>query len=69
MNELYEHKKSDAVKWAVVFILIAILMLGTVASLILSLGKKDKPEEPTENTGNLAVSTVANSPGIKLYHT
>lgn len=66
MNELYEHKKSDAVKWAVVFILIAILMLGTVASLILSLGKKDKAEEPTENTGNLAVATVANSPGIKL---
>ena len=66
MNELYEHKKSDAVKWAVVFILIAVLMLGTVASLILSLGKKDKSEEPSENTGNLAVATVANSPGVKL---
>ncbi len=65
-NEFYEHKKSDAVKWAVVFILIAILMLGTVASLILSLVKTDKPEELTENTGNLAVATVANSPGIKL---
>lgn len=69
MNELQEHKKSDAVKWAVVFILIAVLMVGTVASLILSLGKKDKPEEPTENTGNLAVATVANSPGIKLSAT
>ena len=59
----------DVYKRQVVFILIAILMLGTVASLILSLGKKDKPEEPTENTGNLAVSTVANSPGIKLSAT
>lgn len=68
-NEFYEHKKSDAVKWAGVFILIAILMVGMVASIILSLAKKDKPEEPTENTGNLAVATVANSPGIKLSAT
>lgn len=66
MNELHEHKKSDAVKWAVVFILIAILTLGTVASLIFSLGKKDKAEAPSENTGNLAVATVTNSPVIKL---
>ena len=32
MNELYEHKKSDAVKWAVVFILIAVLAAGTAGA-------------------------------------
>ena len=32
-NEFYEHKKSDAVKWIIVFVLIAVLIAGVVASL------------------------------------
>ncbi len=66
MNELHEHKKSDAVKWAVVFILIAILTLGTVASLIFSLSKKEPSDAPAGNPENLTVATVTNSSGIKL---
>ena len=66
MNELHEHKKSDAVKWAVVFILIAILTLGTVASLIFSLSKKEPSDAPAGDPENLTVATVTNSSGIKL---
>lgn len=72
-NEFYEHKKSDAVKWAVVFILIAILTVGTAASLIFSLGKKDKTESPSDEPSvearlqdELQIVSRTNSPGIKL---
>lgn len=44
-NELYRHKKSDAVKWVVVFVLIAVLLMGVVASLAVSLSSKEKEEE------------------------
>ena len=30
-NEFYEHKKSDAVKWIIVFVLIGVLFAGMIA--------------------------------------
>ena len=35
-NEFYEHKKSDAVKWIIVFVLIGVLFAGMIASLVMS---------------------------------
>ena len=65
MNELYEHKKSDAVKWAVVFTLIAVLIAGVAASLTLTL--REKNERVSEETQDgLAVVTVSSGHGIKL---
>lgn len=34
--ELYRHKKSDTVKWIIVFVLIFILLAGTAASLAIA---------------------------------
>lgn len=45
-NDLNQHKKSDAVKWVIVFILIAVLLVGMAASLTLTLS--DKEEEKGE---------------------
>ena len=42
-NEFYEHKKSDAVKWIIVFVLIGVLFAGMIASLVMS--APDKIEE------------------------
>ena len=42
-NEFYEHKKSDAVKWIIVFVLIGVLFAGMIASLVMS--APDKTEE------------------------
>lgn len=53
MNELHEHKKSDAVKWAVVFILIAVLAAGTAGAWTVLLrdghagGAEEQPREET----------------------
>ncbi len=50
-NELYQHKKSDAVKWVIVFILIAVLLVGVAASLAITLRDKTPDEEiPAEET-------------------
>lgn len=40
-NDLNQHKKSDAVKWVIVFILIAVLLVGMAASLTLTLSDKE----------------------------
>ena len=47
-NEFYEHKKSDAVKWIVVFTLIAVLLVGMIASLTLTLSDMDKDNKAKE---------------------
>ena len=44
-NEFYEHKKSDAVKWIIVFVLIGVLFAGMIASLVMSApGKTEETE-------------------------
>ena len=35
MNELNRHKRSDAIKWVIVFALIAVLLAGMIASIVL----------------------------------
>ena len=47
-NEFYEHKKSDAVKWIVVFTLIAVLLVGMIASFTLTLSDMDKDNKAKE---------------------
>lgn len=44
-NDLNQHKKSDAVKWVIVFILIAVLLVGMAASLTLTLSDKEEEKE------------------------
>lgn len=53
-SELFRHKKSDTVKWIIVFVLIVILLAGTTASLFLTLRKEPAPEENTETEETLA---------------
>ena len=70
-NEFYEHKKSDAVKWIIVFALIAVLIAGVVASLAVSLSDKIDTEEPETETETAAYANdftaeCFNSPNVKL---
>lgn len=45
-QELNRHKKSDSLKWILAFSLIAVLLVGMVASLILAVNNgKDKPAD------------------------
>ena len=57
-NELYQHKRSDAVKWTVVFLLIAVLFAGMAASLTLIL-KEDFTPEQTEESEDEIPETMA----------
>lgn len=70
-NELNQHKKSDAVKWVIVFILIAVLLAGVVASLAVSLSDKSETEEPETETETAAYANdftaeCFNSPNVRL---
>lgn len=49
-NEFNQHKKSDAIKWAVVFILIAVLFAGMIAALVMALPDKENTPEDQEIT-------------------
>ena len=49
-NEFNQHKKSDAIKWAVVFILIAVLFAGMIAALVMALPDKENTSEDQEIT-------------------
>lgn len=40
-NDLNQHKKSDAIKWVVVFILIAVLFAGMAAAIVMALPDKE----------------------------
>ncbi len=57
-NELNQHKKSDAVKWIVVFVLIGVLFAGMIASLVMSVPDKDEDIESSV-TAEAAVSDFA----------
>ena len=35
-HELNNHKKSDSIKWAVAFTLIAVLLLGMITSIVMA---------------------------------
>ena len=69
-SELFRHKKSDTVKWIIVFVLIVILLAGTTASLFLSLRKEPAPEENTETEESALLNDFTaeaeNTPHIRL---
>lgn len=49
-NELNRHKKSDAIKWVIVFVLIAALTVCAGAALALAVADRNKENEPQEET-------------------
>ena len=64
--ELYEHKRSDKVKWVISFILIIVLLAGVVGAWVMLL----KPEEtPPEQEEGGAIITEGESHGMKLMST
>ncbi|MBO5067620.1 MAG: hypothetical protein II988_04210 [Clostridia bacterium] len=76
-NELQQHKKSDKVKWIIVFISLIVLFIGVFAPLISSCisenqKQEEKPIAPTEQTGSMNTASndfigeVNNSPYVKL---
>ena len=65
MNNEYElnrHKKSDTVKWIVAFALIAVLLIGMAASLILAVnnGKDKEDDVPVQEEEQIAVDGDGN---------
>ena len=61
--ELYEHKRSDKVKWAISFILIIVLLAGLIGAWIMLL----KPEEvPPEQEAGGAVITEGEKNGMTI---
>lgn len=55
-NEFYEHKRSDAVKWVIVFVLIAVLLGGMVAALVFAVPSADGAEKGGNGDGVTDVS-------------
>ena len=60
--ELNRHKKSDTVKWIVAFALIAVLLVGMAASLILAVnnGKDKEDDVPVQEEEQIAVDGDGN---------
>lgn len=63
-HELNEHKKSDAVKWVVVFTLITVLLAGTIAALAIAVNSAKTAETAALNDNLQVVSQQSN--GVKL---
>ena len=70
-NEFYEHKRSDAVKWVIVFVLIAVLLGGMVAALVFAVPSADEAEKGGNGDGLTDVSegAVTLSAGIASWIT
>lgn len=67
MNELNNHKKSDAIKWIAVFILVAVLLVGTVASLVIGINNGKKTETPPAHTeSGMLVTPDETNGAVKL---
>lgn len=70
-KELNQHKKSDAVKWVVVFILLIVLIAGVASSLAISISnmpEDTRQEEPVEQLedGSLVVKE-SEKPSETIY--
>ena len=63
-NEFYEHKKSDAVKWIIVFVLIGVLFAGMIASLVMS-----APDKTEESEGGVNVEAAAGDFEATMHNT
>lgn len=55
-KEFYEHKRSDAVKWVIVFVLIAVLLGGMAAALVFAVPSADGAEKGENGDGVTDVS-------------
>lgn len=53
--ELYEHKRSDKVKWIISFLLIFVLLAGMIGAWVMLL-REDEEAPPAENTEQSAVT-------------
>ena len=63
-NEFYEHKKSDAVKWIIVFVLIGVLFAGMIASLVMS-----APDKTEETEGGVSAEAAAGDFAATMHNT
>lgn len=63
--ELYEHKRSDKVKWVISFILIIVLLAGVVGAWVMLLKPEDTPPEQEENAPEEV--TEDETPPVELY--
>ena len=67
-NELYEHKRSDTIKWVLTllaFILVGVMLAGIICGWF---DKKDEPaeEEQTEQEGGMEITDGTSANGISL---
>ena len=67
-NELYEHKRSDTIKWVLTllaFILVGVMLAGIILGWF---DKKDEPaeEEQTEQAGGMEITDGTSANGISL---
>lgn len=67
-NELYQHKRSDTIKWALTllaFILVGVMLAGIICGWF---DKKDEPaeEEQTEQEGGMEITGGTSANGISL---
>ena len=68
-NEFYRHKKSDAAKWVIVFLLIILLAAGVASSLFIGIKNMKNAEE--EKAPEITEEQETNKPtatagGMKL---
>lgn len=62
-NELFKHEKSDTIKWIIAFILIAALIVGVVAAIVIGLNKPEQKDTPPEND---FTAEIVNTQHVKL---
>lgn len=55
-NELYEHRRSDTVKWVISFFLILVLLVGMVGTWVVLLQEDETPPAEEEQTEQAAVT-------------
>ena len=55
-NELYEHKRSDTVKWVISFFLILVLLVGMIGTWVFLLREDETPPAEEEQTEQAAVT-------------
>ena len=65
-NDLNKHKKSDAIKWVVVFVSILVLLGGMIAALIPLYSKDADVKEDVKATNEIITTETVVSNGIKL---
>lgn len=66
-NEFNNHKKSDAIKWIVLFVLVAVLLVGMLASLIIGINNgKNTTTPPNHPESGMLVTPDETNGAVKL---